>query len=138
MWRYNYTNELYHYGVKGMKWGVRRTPEQLGRKKSKVEKTDKPGIVKITFRGHKSNPKQLSPNAIADRISGYGVISERSFYDSNGWKYKDIHTRDHGNPKRHFGGPHVTEFKWKENGELNYKFSRELTDEERKENDDIL
>lgn len=24
MWKYNYTNELYHHGVKGMKWGVIR------------------------------------------------------------------------------------------------------------------
>lgn len=27
--------ELYHYGVKGMKWGVRRTPQQLGHKRAK-------------------------------------------------------------------------------------------------------
>lgn len=24
MWAYNYSNELYHHGVKGQKWGVRR------------------------------------------------------------------------------------------------------------------
>lgn len=34
MWTYNTTpdTELYHHGVKGMKWGVRRTKKQLGYK----------------------------------------------------------------------------------------------------------
>lgn len=47
MWSYNYSNsnELYHYGVKGMKWGVRRYQDESGRRtsagKKRREETDK-------------------------------------------------------------------------------------------------
>ena len=34
----SYSSELYHHGVKGMKWGVRRTPGQLGRKLTRSDK----------------------------------------------------------------------------------------------------
>ena len=30
-------SELYHHGIPGMKWGVRRTPEQLGHRQQKRE-----------------------------------------------------------------------------------------------------
>lgn len=50
-------NELYHHGIKGMKWGVRRTPAQLGhrtRKKprrfSLIARTRKPINKKKSIR----------------------------------------------------------------------------------------
>ena len=47
MWKYRYSSELCHYGVKGMKWGVRRTPEQLGHAKQKgIDKTEKSSIIR--------------------------------------------------------------------------------------------
>lgn len=48
MWEFDYKEHYYpdylcHYGVKGMKWGVRRTPEQLGYKKGYPITVERPG-----------------------------------------------------------------------------------------------
>lgn len=133
---------LMHYGVKGMMWGVRRTPEELGHKpKQMVEKTTEPGIIKTTVYGHSATPKQAAPNSIADHVRDDGKVDVRSFYDEDGWKAKDIHLSNHGNPKHHsFGehGEHIDLYEWNEDGSVKRIERRELTDDERKENEDIL
>ena len=123
---------LMHYGVKGMKWGVRRTPEELGYKpKRTVEKTEEPGIIKTTLSGHVSIPKRSTPNSITDHLDSDGKVDSRSFYDENGLKAKEIHTTNHGHPKHH-------DYQWNEETGKADRIERPLTEAERKENEDIL
>ena len=51
-------NELYHYGIKGMKWGIRRTPAQLGHRPAKT-----------TTSQRKSEMKKMSDTELRNRIN---------------------------------------------------------------------
>lgn len=138
---YYYNNSLYHYGIKGMKWGIRRTPEQLGHKPKRVDNSKKDGIIRKVIFGHESTPVRSEPNSIIDRCYKDGTVNTRSFYSDKGIKIKDIHVNDHGNPKHHpYGnkGEHVVEYIWNDDLTLKRKIHRELTDQEREENSDIL
>lgn len=129
-------NMLQHHGIKGMKWGVRNGPPYP------IDKSGKSGIVRKTVTGHTGPSKRGTPNEVVDHISDDGTVKARAFYDSDGWKEKEIHTTNHGNPKRHsYGthGEHIHYYEWDhETGKRTSSKTDEIPDEMRKENDDIL
>lgn len=94
----------------------------------------------IIVTGHDSTPKKSTPNSIIDHVTD-AKVDTRTFYNQNGIKQKDIHTTNHGNPKtHHFGqyGEHAHDYEWDAKENLKSKTIRELTEQERKENGDIL
>lgn len=154
-------HHLMHHGVKGQKWGVQNGPpypiDRSGgkgvaksgssdrikpedKKESKeVAKSGDGGKIRITVSGQKDPGKRGTPNSVIDHVRDDGSIKTRAFYDADGWKVREIHTSDHGKPKQHpYGehGEHAHEYKWEDDGCV--RTSRELSEEERKENKDIL
>ena len=128
---------LIHHGIKGQKWGVRRGPPYpIKRDLTAVEAASEHHVIS----GHENSAKTGEPNSITDKVNSNGEVLIRTFYDSDGKKAKEIHTKP-GNPKEHpYGehGEHAHDYTWNENMAYSKKTIRELTEEERKENRDIL
>lgn len=80
------------------------------------------------------------PNSITQRVNAKGGI-DRNFYGDDGKQIKQVSNNDHGHKKESkFGnhGEHAHDYVWGENGELTRGKARELSEQERKENGDIL
>lgn len=82
MWRYTYSNEIYHFGIKGMKWGIRRFQNKdgsrtlLGKRRrasqEKVESSEekRARLLKSTNAEELyKNRKLLSTNELNERIN---------------------------------------------------------------------
>ena len=71
MWEYYYTDELYHYGRKGMKWGVRRTAAQLGHKVHKLEVKNQKLSEKSDKLGNKARQLDVKSAKVNSRNAKY-------------------------------------------------------------------
>lgn len=88
-------NYLEHYGVKGMKWGVRRTPEQLGHKRSSSKDISMKTWTEIQ-RIHNSlskHDKRYLGNMMVSKYTAYAKTKNGAYItlDDYGGDYRDEH-----------------------------------------------
>ena len=80
------------------------------------------------------------PDSITQKENKRGGI-DRNYYNSEGRQIKQISNNDHGNSGKHpYGtkGEHAHDYLYDEKGNLIERTTRELDEDERKENADIL
>ena len=128
---------------KQRKAGINNTIKVAKESENDIENNKKSDKIKVdkVVRGHGTIPKIAKKGMVIDHIGKNEDVDVRTFYGALGFKEKDIHTTNHGNPKKHpYGkhGEHVHEYTWDNDGKLKEKTIRELTNKERKDNGDIL
>ena len=75
MWQYN--NELYHWGIKGMKWGVRRyqnkdgTLTPLGKQRLQEKIGEVENIDRLSSKQHEKKLRELNSELESTKKKGY-------------------------------------------------------------------
>lgn len=93
MWSYNYSDELYHHGIKGQRWGIRRYQNKDGTLtpagKKRVAHED------YTKAHTKKSVQEMSDSELKSRLNrlqmedNYNRLSNTSKSKSKGKKYVD-------------------------------------------------
>lgn len=125
-------NVIAHHGVKGQKWGVRNGPPYPLDKLKNASGRSIIAVEHTSLTGPPSGITQIT------RKNG-GI--DRNYYDESGRQTKQVSNNNHGHPKQHSHGKHgehAHDYVYDEEGKLIKRPIRELTEEEREENDDIL
>ena len=126
---------LVHHGVKGQKWGVKNGPPYPIERNNKLVNAAGQQILQVTRISLSGEP-----NSITQVKNKNGGIT-RNYYDDTGRQSKQMSNHNHGNSKKHpFGkhGEHAHDYIYDNDGNLISREPRDLSPEERKENDDIL
>lgn len=103
----------------------------------------KDDIIKVTkvISGHSSAPKISESGDVIDHLGKDGKVETRTYYGQDSYKKKEITTHNHGFPKTHpygINGEHAHDYEWDSEGKLIERTTRDITEQEKRENGDIL
>lgn len=126
---------------------LRKEHERLEIERKKRKQLDKAiengKIVSVNSStvGHTPPGRIGTPNTIVQHDSVNGEVLARAYYDNRGLKSKEVHFTNHSRPDKHpygLNGEHVHDYTFDDKGKFVNRSTRELSENEREENLDIL